>query len=469
MPLLDDALDDYPKSEIWRLQTDGNQATQGPNNFRENFYLGMNAGFEFINQNSNEQITPELIEGIYRSAYSYEDEYESEEILQKGYNEALGGFEIFLPVPGLENSAGVSEAGLDELIEALLTAKNNQGSRQWPQYGIRAQIIFSPSIWFNPNDYESREEFKAVLLDHLRNASGSKDDCKGEKTPEDQLTIVELVSYVASREEILHWVQDDIDNYQIELSGAKEIENPEQRKIAEVNAINHFIRKLHQSHYFPDGNGRTFVFLLSNLLLLQNGHGMKITENPAHYAAYSTDELLEETLHDLDHFNEYKITRAKEFLMDHDAETINMSPKLVKNELMNQLSTDPLIAMAQINELHAQVLSNKIVVPQNYAPNPRGFFSFLQQKTPPALKSAHNHILNLLKNAYVDKLQELVEQAPSVDEHQQIGYGSQDTPGDVLQTMLEKHNITNFIAADTISDLIESYNHTVTVQETHTI
>ena len=46
--LLDQALEDFPKSELWRLQTDGWQAGLGPGNFRKEFYQGMDPTFRSI-------------------------------------------------------------------------------------------------------------------------------------------------------------------------------------------------------------------------------------------------------------------------------------------------------------------------------------------------------------------------------------------------------------------------------------
>lgn len=84
MSLLDEALEDFPKSEIWRIQTDGWQATKGFNNFREKFYKGMDDGFNFLRKMGDQMITPELIEGIYKSAYGHEDEYATDNSLRRG-------------------------------------------------------------------------------------------------------------------------------------------------------------------------------------------------------------------------------------------------------------------------------------------------------------------------------------------------------------------------------------------------
>ncbi|CDZ78216.1 Phosphocholine transferase AnkX [Legionella massiliensis] len=469
MPLLDKALENFPRSEVWRLQTDGCQATQGPNNFRPQFYNGMQAGFDFINRNSDAELTPELIEGIYQSAYQYESDFSTDEVFRKGFSEGYGAFEIFFPLEGLEGQAGITEAGLDELLEALTVAYQKKGSRIYPQYGIVIDIDGVPfPINFDPTGFDSADEAKDALRTHLLNASHSKDAYKGDKNGV-VLTKVELTSYKASRKEILAWVQADIDKYGAELAKAKEITSPQQRKQAEIIAINNFVRKLHQCHYFPDGNGRTFVFLLANMLLLQNGHGMKITENPAHYAAYSSQELLQETLHDLDHFNEYKITNAKNYLVGLTAnDTVLNQRDQVKATLITHLSQDPLIAMAQIDELYHQIRDNDLVVPQGYFPDPTGFSAYIFYKAAPEIKDGRLRVLNILKEAYVDKLEQLVQNVPEVEEEQRIGYGSKaETPGNVLQAMIDRQTISVDVPHNAVSALVQGYEEAVTAREEH--
>lgn len=443
--LLDTALNDFPKSEIWRLQTDGWQATAGPLGFTEAFVRGMDAGFDFLRKYDTEIITTMLIEDIYNSAYQYEAEYITVSELRKGYCTFTSGFELLLPYEGIEHFANVSLSGLDELVFRLGEITQAQGDREYPQFGIEFRNREKGySRRLSPGDFSSLDEFKAALEMHLRKASGSKDKCLGPKTAEEDLTIVNLVSYPATRDEILNFVRQDIETYYAELNPAKQIVDPQYRKAGEINAINHFIRSLHQSHYFPDGNGRTFIFLLANMLHLQNGHGLKITFDPAHYAAYSRNELLSETIADLAHFQSWKITEAKEYLATLSADSIINHCESIRSDLISHLNPDPLIAMAQINELYVQIGTSKLSVPTGYKPGKKTpiMQTLFSSKHPYSDKIAHTNILNLLKIMYQETLEQLVKDDPKKMESTRIGYGSKkQNPEEVLASIVARHNI----------------------------
>ena len=67
-----EALKDLPLSELWRLQTDAWQAHLGPKKFRPAFYRGMEDGVDFIFSNLDAELTPELLESIYKNAFKHE-------------------------------------------------------------------------------------------------------------------------------------------------------------------------------------------------------------------------------------------------------------------------------------------------------------------------------------------------------------------------------------------------------------
>lgn len=271
------------------------------------------------------------------------------------------------------------------------------------------------------------ESFEDDLLEALQNASYNKTEYNGAFiSPLDCKVSLEWRG--VDRKNIISYVQKDIDNYYQELKAAKELQDPTEKRNAELTAINRFIRKLHQSHYFPDGNGRTFVFLLANMLLLQNGHGLKITENPAHYAGYSIAQLLAETQADLEQFSAYKITAAKSYLANLSAAQINQNKADFKTNVLANLNSDPLIAMAQINELFIQINANKIVVPKGYTPPSTGVFSWFSRQDP-QISAGHVAVVKLLNELYMEKLNLLVEQAPEVEKSKRIGFGStKETP-----------------------------------------
>ncbi|MDX1836775.1 hypothetical protein DIZ81_03725 [Legionella taurinensis] len=452
--LIDIALKDFPRSEIWRVQTDGWQAKKGPSNFRPQFYQGMKAGFDYLRKHDREPVTPALIEGLYHSFYRYEDNYESDDIIREGYNTYMGEFEIFLPEPGLKEQAGVSEEGISELIDMLRASALAKGTRSEPFIEIKVERYNQYPIYLNALS----DTFEDDLRNYLLAASLSKTAYTGNKPrpSEKSLVKVSIVSNKAERAEIIQLVQADIDHYYQELDEAKQIEGKTERVLAEVNAINHFIRKLHQSHYFPDGNGRTFVLLLNNMLSLQNGHGMKIVEYPAHYAGFSTDELGEETLADLAHFNAYKVTHAKQFLSNLSADQITSTKETVKEDLLTNLNAEPLIAMAQLNELFMQIKENKLKVPKSYTPPKMNLFSWMSSDS--KNKSAHTAILNLLKEIYLEKLDQLAQRAAEEEPSTQIGFGS-DEPGKVLMDVVQQHEIISHFDTNAMKLAIAAYQH----------
>lgn len=61
-----------------------------------------------------------------------------------------------------------------------------------------------------------------------------------------------------------------------------------------ISCIIDFIQQMHQYHPFADGNGRTFIFLILNKLLIINGLSPVLIETPGRFSAFSRKELLKE-------------------------------------------------------------------------------------------------------------------------------------------------------------------------------
>ncbi|STX51922.1 ankyrin repeat-containing protein [Legionella busanensis] len=365
-------LADFPRTEIWRLQTDGCQHHLGPNNFRDAYYKGMNLGFDFISSNITTKLSVDLIQNIYLSAYRFEEEYLQDEELKQGIRNQSGGFEIYLNLPGVFDDAGISEEGIDEFIRNMIAADSDRpaGSPRWrlkiDTGGDKAPlyISFDPKknenlncIYFDKNNPVGLKEF---LLEQLKNAALTKSTAEGSEKFKGPLTKVEIsCSAKYSREELKKYIQREINSY---LKKVEKAGNDEQK----IAIIIELIRNLHQTHPFPDGNGRTLIFLLKNLLLLQNKMDICITQTPSHFAAFSVNQLVKETIQGLIKYAEYKITTAKHFLADLKEEDILNNKERIKSKLSKAISKDPMIAMAQLNELFIQIQDNKIVVPKGY-------------------------------------------------------------------------------------------------------
>lgn len=172
---IDIALEDFPRSEIWRVQTDGWQAVKGPLNFRPQFYKGMQAAFQYLSGHDRKKVTPALLEDIYHSFYRHEEAYNSDVILREGYNTYMSEFEIFLPEPGLESQAGVSEEGIRELIDTLKTSALNKGTLKKPFMKIKIDRYNLCPIYLDALN----NTFEVDLRQYLLRASVGKDAYTG--------------------------------------------------------------------------------------------------------------------------------------------------------------------------------------------------------------------------------------------------------------------------------------------------
>jgi hypothetical protein len=86
-------------------------------------------------------------------------------------------------------------------------------------------------------------------------------------------------------------VQAEINNLLIQYN--ESIEHAKSEK-DQLIAIATLIQALHQYHPFNDGNGRTFIFLLLNKLLIGNDLSVTTVESPGRFSGYSVLELVEE-------------------------------------------------------------------------------------------------------------------------------------------------------------------------------
>jgi|GEM_PF-2333867 len=89
--------------------------------------------------------------------------------------------------------------------------------------------------------------------------------------------------------EVLNQIQSFIDDYNCNLQAA----NNEREQIATIVKL---IVNMHQYHPFPDGNGRTFIFLLLNKLLLQNGLLPTLVMEPHRFSSSSVEQLTDDVI-----------------------------------------------------------------------------------------------------------------------------------------------------------------------------
>ncbi|HAT1871810.1 TPA: Dot/Icm T4SS effector AnkX [Legionella pneumophila] len=102
------------------------------------------------------------------------------------------------------------------------------------------------------------------------------------------------------------------------------------------------------------------------------------------------------------------ISSPSKFLKNSDANSILERPFKFKNDLKKELDDNPLIAMAQINDLYVQIKNNRIRTPTGYAP--KEGVSFFKGKSNDA--KAHDEVLSVLKELYDSKLTEMLGNLP---------------------------------------------------------
>lgn len=408
----EEKLVDFPLSEMWRLQTDGWHQNRGPKDYKENYYKGLEKGFDFISQHIGSPLTPDLIEKLHLSAYKFEakevadnspDPKGNLEMLSAYRDRETSDFEVCFPVAGMEFDAGVSPKGLSEFIDALKSAYKEE-KRWWVT--IRIQKINQPYV--NTIITPEQENLEQLLGAALTKAGESyiaemKNMAEKKKSPSSSTQVRIIGNPKMTRDDMIRFVGKAIQSYEDEIKSIPKEDKENTTK--KITAIVKLIRTLHQTHCFEDGNGRTFMHLLLKMLLIKNNLDLMITHSPAHFAGFSTEELVNEVQKGIAQFQEYKITAPKQYLEFLSAKKIIQEPQQIQASLKSKLSTNPLIALAQINDLFIKIDNGKIQIQRAHGgalyPSPR-----LEDE-------ANKIILKMLQSLYVETIKEFVSNPPS--------------------------------------------------------
>jgi hypothetical protein len=415
---------DFPRSSAWRLMTDGWLHHKGPKAFRPEFYRGMEAGFEALSQHRNNPLTTTLLETFHDSAYQFEPRYigypDDEKPKLQGFRDKRGTeFSIYLATDKKHEEAGLSLAGLDEFVDSLIQAwksrvrmeydnedfmklpsceKDHMEIAPWsvivghPVGETEVSYIITDQF-FEKNGTEARAALKEFLLKNFKQAAegpagGTSIRILAGPLPKKEIEKLINQTIVTANQAILGEVSQD----------------------KKIEAVVRSTRTNHQGHYFADGNGRAFVFLMTNFNLLKSGLGLTFMRNPAHFGGYSSAELSAEVKAGLANFNEYKITAAKSYLNSLSADAIVKKSAEVQVGLNASLARDPLIALEQLNELFVQIKTNQLLVPRNYYPRlDNQLTNFFYSSTP---NKAHHDSLVLLKSLYLEKVEAYLKTLP---------------------------------------------------------
>lgn len=349
----DNPLEDFPRSEYWRLVTDGWQQNKGINNFRDRYYRGMQEAFNYIKttflHDPQKKLTPRKLEIIHDLIYKFEKQSERDSDYI-GFRDKIGGTFTVAPFDTKEE-LGLSKDGADEFLAAAAAAKNGEEGRwnlEYEDENLPAQ--------------DASKISKKQLLDFLN--------------PNHRRNLIIHTTRI-TEEAIEDFLKKDLDAFYKAMDKLEESKNDKDTTIKKIELIVNFIRKLNQNHWFCDGNGRT-CFLVFQLFMIQHLKCVAILKTPAHFTAHSTKELVAEVLDGMNEVEKYKITKAKKILLN----LVDFEAKEIESKLVANLANENHIAMAQINELFLQVKENKIAVK----------------------KELRVPILDLLKKIYLEKL-----------------------------------------------------------------
>lgn len=392
-------LEDFPRSEHWRLVTDGWQQDKGITGFRAAFYNGMQAAFnhvkKFLFQNSEKLPDGFFFENIHDALYQFEEDGKDESNLN--YRARKYGYFYVTGYKSIEN-VGLSENGIDELIQEA-----RDGEKRWKLIEISSNVSKSQagtSVLSAEPIKLTREKLRKFLnpsfTHHFKFLKSlfNKD--------------LVLRAEIIERSRVVADAEKDLDTINKKMKALDEIKDEAVKKHEKIKLIAHFIRRLNQNHLFAGGNGRTCIIVF-HYLMIRYLNCMAFLKTPAHFTGFSLAELTKEIEEGIDEFNKYKITGAKKVLL----KFAQLSTEQLTQELLAALSSENHIAMAQINELYLQVKYNQISLEKNRLP-----------------------VLEILKKMYLEKLDAFCHQCP------QANLQKFDEKSEAFERMLDSHEIT---------------------------
>lgn len=413
-----DPLQDFPRSEHWRLVTDGWQQNWGITAFISQYYQGMKAGYDVMRDylNHKSPLTVDLIQALQKAAFGPCADLQSKIGFRLGW-----GYFLITKTRNEEN--GISPEGLDELVAEAKLAHDHQ----WRLVGVdkSRQVAID-----SEKEKEKRNGLLLGLGNHLAEKAKeqklqTKDELSQFLTSDKELLF--LFAMKIPKDEAQRLLEKDIQQLDKEMQGLSSDAKNEDEKIA---AIVRFLRKLNLNHFFGDGNGRTCMILL-NCFLIKYLDCMSIIPTPAHLTAFSTKELVQEIKNGMAEFRKYSIKEPREFIENfvQKQQDFPEGVKGFKNEFNAKFSKENHIALAQINELFVRIHADKIKAGKNKV-----------------------NILEILKDIYLDRLIKFVEEEKDRKTHKKPKLNEE-----AFLAMLQYQEISKSISSEIMNELIAVY------------
>lgn len=258
------AFSGFPKDQVWRLFMNGKlQETRGEYGFENEIgYMGaLLEGFDDVLSSLGNPLDADGLEKLHDSTTS--EVYQRDgrlmrtgfrRLKEKKFDEMTKDFydkEIIVTVK-LKSNENVSKDGIKQVLE--MAVENGRS------YDVDNWFIFTPPA--------SKSSGELALLPK------TEAECKSR-------------------------AQNILDEYSSEVKKAKTDDD-------KLRAMAKCCQNLDQSHVFEDGNIRTFVFLVLNKMLLENGMDPVIMEDPNVFDGFSLDELVQEIKNGQQNFRSYK-------------------------------------------------------------------------------------------------------------------------------------------------------------------
>lgn len=413
-----DPLQDFPRSEHWRLVTDGWQQNWGITAFISQYYQGMKAGYDVMRNylNHKSSLTVDLILELQKETFGPCADLPSKIGFRQGW-----GYFLVTKSRGEEN--GISADGLDELVAEAKLAHDNR----WRLVGVDKLRQIQIDI---EKDKSKRKALLFELGKHLAQKAQeqklqTKDELNQFLTSDKELLF--LFAMKIPKDEARLLLEKDIQQLDKEMQGLSSDAKGDDEKIA---AIVRFLRKLNLNHFFGDGNGRTCMILL-NCFLIKYFDCMAIIPTPAHLTAFSTKELVQEIKNGMAEFRKYSIKEPREFIENfvQKQQDFPEDVKGFKNEFNAKFSKEHHIALAQINELFTRIQADKIKAGKNKV-----------------------NFLEILIDIYLDRLIKFVEEEKDRKTHKKPKLNEE-----AFLTMLQYQEISKSISSEIMNELIAVY------------
>lgn len=264
----------FPNHQYWKMLIDQAYWSVGPNYFDRDqspgYLQSVSRALYYNLLTINQPLTADLILGLHGVAYHKQDAH----FIGKFVEESR--FSITLK--------DITQDGLAELIEHIRLKKT---PTRFLELIYPANEDINDLGDLNPNAYAKYPEMDPLghfKLDENKTSSELAERMLQLMKKREKLVFLRT----STIDQVFNQINEYIETYHQEISEAKD---DNEKKLAAIVKLIHY---MHIYHPFGDGNGRTFIFILLNKLLIMNGFTPSIVQDPALFSCWSVSELVKE-------------------------------------------------------------------------------------------------------------------------------------------------------------------------------